>query len=44
MAPRTRKMSMSQVNFAPAVVSGGELSRKEYVERRDAATAFELAK
>ena len=37
-------MSMSQVGFAPAAVSGGQLSRKEYEERRDAATASELAK
>ncbi|BDA44048.1 hypothetical protein COCOBI_05-2320 [Coccomyxa sp. Obi] len=44
MAPRTRRMSMSQVGFAPAAVSGGQLSRKEYEERRDAATASELAK
>lgn len=35
---------MSQVSFAPAAVSGGELSRKDYEERRDAATASELAK
>ncbi|CAL8470033.1 g9575 [Coccomyxa elongata] len=37
-------MSLSQVGFAPAAVSGGQLSRKDYEERRDAATAFELAK
>lgn len=35
---------MSQVSFAPAVVSGGELSIKDYEERRDAATASELAR
>jgi hypothetical protein len=42
MAPRTRRAS--KISFAPGTASGGQLDEEDYIQRRDDATASELAK